>query len=316
MKKISILILTYFSEHEIVSCLTALCQSQEVGAYTYEIIVLDNNSQDATVDRVRELMSQFEDIRLIENAENIGFARGVNQLAKHASGEYLVILNPDTIASRKDIGILIEYLETHPGVGVVGPRIVDEYGTVQETCGSGISIVSEVFGKLLLSKHVESIPYIKPIKRKMLDMQTPRSVGWVGGACLIIRKSLFENLGGIDNHFFFSYVDMIDLCARVRKKNLDVVYVSNVTIVHTGSKSIPSNRVKALIETYKGGLYYFRKHYGLFMMILIGILYVCISCVKSLISYILFIVKRKHVYKDIARSHMRACAWLLGGASM
>ncbi len=300
-KKTSVLILTYFSEHEIANCLRGILKGSDD---RIEVIIIDNNSQDGTRTILKNEFEQYQQVHITYNQENIGFARGVNQAAKAATGDYLLILNPDTIINTDQILHLVDFLQDHPDVGVVGPRIVDEHGMPQESYGDSISIKNEFFGKIFHSKYLEKIKAIAKWKRKTLEKTNIQDVGWIGGACMMIPRKLFQSIGGIDEHFFFSYVDMIDLAVRVKYQGLRIVLDSTISIVHIGSKSVPKNRDKALYETYTGGLYYFKKHHGPVMVLFARIVYAIVSFIKATSAGFVSILKKRE-YGEIARAHFK-----------
>jgi GT2 family glycosyltransferase len=303
-KKISILILTYFSEKEIRACLDAVLKD---APDSVEVIVLDNHSQDATVSILEEHCSAHPLVQLYFNEENIGFARGVNQLAAHATGEYLFILNPDTIATEATYLELARYVDEHESVGVIGPRVVDEYGTIQESWGTALSPYSELIGKLFRSKYLEQIPFVKRFNERQLKRAGVVDVGWIGGAALMIRRRVWEKIGGLDTHFFLSHGDMVDLCMRVKALGYKIQLHSGVSIVHTGSKSVAHDRDRALYEAYDGTLYFFKKHYSRSTVLLVKAVYVGSSFLKALVAGIISIVVAEP-YRAIARAHAKN-AW-------
>lgn len=305
-KKISVLILTYCSEKEIQACVDAVL----LGATDdVEVILLDNVSPDGTWNLINQLYGTHPLVRLVKNSENVGFARGINQLAAMATGEHLLILNPDTVAPYKAYAELSQYLDETVEVGVVGPRITDEYGMIQESYGYDLTPYNELVGKVIRSKYAEKIPVIKWVNKKSLERGTVQEVGWIGGACIMVRKSLFDELGGLDTHFFLSHGDMVDFGMRVKRAGHKIILYPLVSIIHTGSKSVAHDRDRALYEAYDGTLYFFKKHYESHVVFLVKCVYVVTSFAKALVAGIISLVKR-NPYRAIAHAHGKN-AWLI-----
>lgn len=308
-KLVSIIVVTYFSEHEIEACLDAVAVPEHDDV---EIIVIDNDSKDGTVALLKAKYSSRSNIRLVFNVDNVGFAKGNNQAVAMAEGKYVLILNPDTVAPVSGILELVDYMEKNPQIGIMGPRIVDEYGLIQESFGQDLTPWNELVGKIMQSKYAEIIPGIKKWKRKLLDRDDVIKVGWIGGACALIRKDLYESIGGINPIFFLSHGDMIDVGKQIRSKGFDAVLYPRVEIVHTGSKSVASNRDESLRNSYIGTLYYFKKYYGPGTVLTAKAVYVFLSLVKSFIAFPVSLFK-KDPYRNIAKAHFNNAMRILTG---
>jgi len=298
-KLVSIIIVTYFSEHEIRACLDAVLSPIDA---RLEIIVIDNVSKDATIDILKNEYANNSRVRLVFNSENTGFARGNNQGAELAEGKYLLILNPDTVASGASIIEMVEYFETHPEVGVLGPKIVDEYGVAQESYGEDLTPWNEFVGKIFYSKYAEKLPFVRHWKNKRLAKGVVRNVGWIGGACALIRKDLFLKIGGIDTTYFLSYADMIDLGKKIKLEGLKAVLYPKVQIVHAGSKSVVQDRTESLRASYIGTLHLFEKYYGEPTVFFAKTIYVTSSLLKAIIAFPISLIK-KDPYRAIAIAH-------------
>lgn len=296
---LSVIVITYNSREEIKACLDAVLTPPND---SIELVVIDNNSPDDTASLLRSVYSSHSQVRLFYNTENTGFARACNQGVGLAMGKYILLLNPDTVAPAHDLLRMVSYMEENPDVGVLGPRIIDEHGVVQESYGYDLTPLQELIGKTLYSKHAEMIPGIRSWKKSQLTRNTVSEVGWIGGACMLMRRELYQEIGGIDPYFFFSHGDMIDLGKRVKDIGYKIVLYPQSEIVHTGSKSVPSNRDEALRSAYLGTLYYFKKYYGKGTVLLVEAIYVISSFFKAFIAFPLSLVQ-KNPYRGIARAH-------------
>lgn len=300
--KCSILIITYNAIEYTKKCLDLLLKDDLDD--DIEIILFDNKSSDG-VDQFIKKFEERKNVKVILNEKNLGFALGNNTAANFATGEYLFLLNPDTEILLENVKNLIDYLDRNSNVGVVGPKIFDSNGLAQESFGYKMTIFSEIIGKIFGSVYLQNLPIIKYFRKKYYDRDVVTEVGWIGGAALMIRNSIFKKIGGIDKVFFYSAGDMVDLCAMVREMNYKVIFFPDVKMVHKGGASNVKDKNKALLSALDGSLYYFKKHYNYFMYILMKIFYIIISIVKGLIAGVFILTGRKKFF-DISKSHFYA----------
>lgn len=249
MPKLSIIILSYNTKDLTISCINSIINlyKKEFNDGKFEIILVDNASSDETVKKVKEHWQNFKQIRVVENKQNFGFSKGNNLGAKKAKGDVLFFLNSDT--EIKDSGLLkmIEYLEKHQEVGVLGGKLINIDGTIQRSAGKFFNLWNvflmlmgmERFGLLRFAKRQESY------------------VDWVSGACMMIKKTLFEKIKGFDEYFFM-YVEDLELCFRIKKYGYKTSFYPDIKILHKELGS--SNRSFAIINIYKGLLYFYKKH--------------------------------------------------------
>ncbi|MBV9786896.1 MAG: glycosyltransferase family 2 protein [Chloroflexi bacterium] len=215
---VSIIIVTYGSAREIDACLDALSQLQT--ALSHEIIVVDNASQDDTVSRIRARQS---DVRLLAEAENWGFAGGVNRGVIEAQGQYIALLNPDAVARPAWLDELIAPF-ADPTIGVTGSKVLDGAGRIQ-------SIGALLAVPLLLTSHrgegeTDSGQY-----------DAPADVWGVHGAAMAFRKQLWQQIGGFDEGYFPAYLEESDFCERARRAGYRIVTAPRSVVGHTESSS-------------------------------------------------------------------------------
>lgn len=244
MAEVSVLIVTYNSAGEIGACLDALARRMTLA---HEIIVVDNASDDATLN----LVAQASNVRLIVNTQNVGFAAAVNQAARLARGRYLWLLNPDTLVHDRAADRLTDFLEHHPAVGLAAPRVLDAHGQIRHNCfafetpwsffwfGVGVGPLRRVRGHML--------------RRHSWDIaaDTPQEVEAVTGAALLARRELFERLGGLDERFFM-YCEDGDFCLRARRAGWRATLVPEASVTHIGGASAPQDapRLNGMIGRY------------------------------------------------------------------
>lgn len=239
--------------------------------YLHEIIVVDNNSQDGSVELIRKNSPRAV---LIENKENIGFGRANNQAAKIARGEYLVFVNPDIRIVTGAIKDMLDFMNAHPQVGFLGPKIIWPDGKIQvstaEFLGLGWAMGHHLYLKniLLGGTFRKALAPFRKILGKALrsylfvyeDLKDPWEVDWLSGAFLVVRRSVFEELGGFDEDYFLYFEDQ-DLCLRGREKGYKAYYFPSVVIEHQVGASMKKNP-RALIERYRSELIFWIKHYS------------------------------------------------------
>ncbi|HLC76321.1 MAG TPA: glycosyltransferase family 2 protein [Candidatus Peribacterales bacterium] len=207
------------SAEEAVRCLKAL-KNQTI-ADQIEIILVSNAANGSALKIIGDERNDPR-ITLIEAKENIGYGRGNNLGAQSATGEYLLILNPDNRLEPHALETMIAYLKEHHDVGIVGAKLIFPNGTVRDSYRS-FPTLFDIFIKRTALRHL----FPRRMKNYLQSDQDPtviRDVDWMCGACLLLPRSLYEKLGGFDERFFLFFEDC-DLCRRVWKMNLRVVYL-------------------------------------------------------------------------------------------
>lgn len=201
-----------------VQCLTKLAEATK--GIEYEVIVVDNHSTDGTAEFLRQLSG---DVRIIRNEANLGFAKACNQGARAARGKYLVFLNNDTIPQQNWLAPLVQEVEEHPEVGVVGSKLLYPDGTIQH---AGV-----VFSRDGAPYHIyQKMPADWPAVNRRREFQA------VTGACLLMRRGLFEAVGGFDEKFINGFED-VDLCLKVRERGKQVIYQPRSVLFHLESQT-------------------------------------------------------------------------------
>ncbi len=200
-------------------CLTALAKTTE--GVSWELIVVDNNSTDGTQ---AFLSSLAGDVQIIRNQENLGFAKACNQGAQAARGKYLVFLNNDTVPLDGWLRAMVAEVDGHPEVGIVGSKLLYGDGTVQHA--GVVFLRSQLSPYHIYSKASADLPAVN----------VRRECQVVTGACMLIRRKLFEEIGGFDEGFRNGFED-VDLCLKAREKGFRVVYQSRSVLYHLESQT-------------------------------------------------------------------------------
>ena len=198
-----------------------------------EIVVVDQASDPA---RLADAQVRHPRVRWVPNRENTGFAAGVNLAARQTNAPHLLLLNPDTVVEGDIMSVLSEWLATHPDVGVVGPRVLNDDGSVQPSARRFPGL-STVFGgrSTWLTRHFPG-NWLSERNLPGRESGAPIVVDWIAGSCLMTRREVFDRAGGFDEGFFLYWEDA-DFCRRVSGLGLRSVYLPRVVVRHVGGRS-------------------------------------------------------------------------------
>jgi N-acetylglucosaminyl-diphospho-decaprenol L-rhamnosyltransferase len=213
-----------------------------------EIVVLDNASEDGSAEAVRE---RFPDARVIPQDFRAGFGANHNTVIRATSGRYVYVLNEDTTADDWAFGRIVAYLDAHPSVAVLGPRLVYPDGRLQDSAWRFPTPLVSALGLLTVGK----------VGVKQSRGDAPRAVDWVMGAALVLRREAIEEVGLFDEEFFL-YSEEVDLQFRLRQAGWEVHYFPEATVVHHESQfsaEIPERRIN---EMWRSRHRYWRKHHS------------------------------------------------------
>jgi N-acetylglucosaminyl-diphospho-decaprenol L-rhamnosyltransferase len=250
----SAIVVTYNSGASIEACLEALVRED------CEILVVDNASADDTVRRVR----QFASVHLVANAENAGFATAVNQGARQATGDVLLVLNPDAIAEPGAVGTLLRCMES-TGAAAVGGALLDEGG--QPARGFAFrriaTLTSLVYEALLVNQLWPGNPVNRRYRCLDADYSQQQEVEQPAGACLAVRRGAWELIGGFDEQFFPVWFEDVDFCKRLLDRGEHIFYCPEARFHHSGAHSVGQLSFRARqIFWYGNMLLYARKHFS------------------------------------------------------
>jgi GT2 family glycosyltransferase len=253
MPRLSIIIVTFNSKPDLDGCLRSVTQPSH--RVDYEVVVVDNASTDGTPAYLRD---RWPGVRLIEAGANLGFARANNLAVGQTFGELVLLLNPDTIVPPGAIDELVAALDGRPDAAVAGPRIVDVLGHAELSFGRMISPLAELRQKFLVAGNDRRIRPVSFVVDRMT--RRTRTVDWVSGACLLIRRHDFEAVGLLDERFFM-YAEDVDLCAAVRARGRTVLFVATVEIIHLRGRSVASVPQATERAYRRSHLAFYEKHH-------------------------------------------------------
>ncbi len=251
MNGLSVIIVNWNTKEYLLGCLSSFIQRKE--EYLQEVILVDNGSQDGSVAEVRRL---FPEVLLIENGQNLGFAKAVNQGLRIARGEYLLLLNPDTQFKNNALQRLMTFMERHPEVGIAGGQLIHEDGSKQNSIANYPSLATELFNKNLLRwLWPERFP------GKGREYPQPIEVDSVIGACMMVRREAIEQVGLLDEDYFL-FLEETDWCYRMKRAGWKVYHVPHAEVYHFQGKSAERDKKRAKVEYYRSRYIFFNKHKG------------------------------------------------------
>jgi GT2 family glycosyltransferase len=254
--KLSIVILCWNDFEVIVNCLQSIYASTH--STEFEVIVSDNGSTDGSVEFIRK---RFPHVHVIENGTNLRFAKANNIGIRMSKGEYILILNPDTIIHDGTVDKLVMFADQHAEAGAFGCRVLNPDGTYQV---SGRPFAS-LRGQWIAALHLRVLGYFSDwfLSDSYTGWkgETQRMVDWHSGCFILIRGDLFKRLGGFDEQFFYYYEDM-DLCRRVWDAGYSIIYTPEVTITHLGGQSTKRSPMAFQLDSQITRYRYFYKYFG------------------------------------------------------
>ncbi|MFA5907348.1 MAG: glycosyltransferase family 2 protein [Vicinamibacterales bacterium] len=248
---LAIIIVTYNSADEIVACLDSLVGHTD--PFPTTITVVDNASSDGTAGLVRQ---RFPSVRVIESPTNVGFSRANNLGIRATGGDYVLLMNPDTVAPPGAIQTLVRGLASHRDAAVAGARLLSERGFPELSWGEPISPWSEFKRKVFSTLYHRKIRRI--VRRVDKLSRQAREVAWVSGACMVIRRPDLEAVGLLDERFFM-YTEDVDLCVQMTKRGRTVLYVAGAEVLHYRGRSAGRNPDTARMRR-KSQVAYYDKH--------------------------------------------------------
>ncbi|MEJ7800666.1 MAG: glycosyltransferase family 2 protein, partial [Ilumatobacter sp.] len=242
-------VVSYNTRAALGSCLESLVRQAGV----HVAMVADNGSSDGSLAMVER---DFPNVLTISLPANPGYGAAANELVRVTATDVMVLLNADVRLPDGAIAALGEHLERRPDVGVVGPRLVGDDGRLQRSCFAEPTVTELMWAESGLHRFR---PSLRPEPIHAFGHDRVRSVPWVLGAVMAIRRTAFEEVGGFDDGFFL-YYEEVDLCRRFRAAGWDVQFTPDVEVVHTGGASIGQRRELGQRTMYRSLHRYHTKH--------------------------------------------------------
>jgi GT2 family glycosyltransferase len=248
---LSIITLNYKKKELTIACINSLYEqyASEFEHNEMEVIIVDNDSQDDSVDSIREEIKKkkFANMHVIANSSNAGFGAGCNLGAHHSKGDFILFLNNDTVVKDKGLVKMAKYCQEHPDIAILGGQLRNFDGSLQASTGKFYTLW---YAFLLL---------VGGQRYGLLDRSPKKieKVDWVKGGLLMIRRDVFNQLKGFDENIFM-YTEDMELCYRAHLAGKEIYFYPDVMVLHKEYAS--TSKTFAIVNIYKNLLYFYKKH--------------------------------------------------------
>jgi GT2 family glycosyltransferase len=296
---LSIIIVSWNTKKLLLDCLTSLqpCSTNR----NIEIIVVDNASSDGSPEAVAK---EFPNVRLILNDANLGFSMANNIGIRQCRGRFVCLMNSDVKVLDNCVEMLIDYLDKHPRIGLLGPKIFFPDMTVQSSCRRYPSLWNNFCGFFWLNRLFPKIPFFAAEHMFYFAYDSVKRVDVLVGCFVVARREAIEEVGLLDEDFFF-YGEDLDWSKRFRDKGWEIVFYPDAHAIHYARSSSAKAPVRFAIEQQKSVLLYWKKHHSAFSIIVFSLMNIIrhsIRILGSSASYILYPSRRIRTGKEIRGS--------------
>jgi len=273
MIDVSIIIVNWNTRDLLHDCIESALRT--AGPLKVEIIVVDNASTDGSVAMVRR---QYPFIKLIANSQNVGFARANNQAVAASRGQYLLLLNSDAHLLPNSLQSMAATLAAGPAVGLVGAQLRNSDGSFQASYSPFPGLWQEFLILSSLGRRLYGRWYPS---RGPQDCQGPAVVGYVEGACMLVRREAYQAVGGLDEAYFM-YAEDVEICYALRQKGWQVCYQPAALVVHLGGGSSQSRGPERESDLYCSRVRFFHRHYGIVAALALSAQILAFTAAKTL----------------------------------
>jgi hypothetical protein len=254
--KLSIVIVCWNDWAVIRPCLESIFAGTQ--SISFEVIVSDNGSSDGSPELIRH---NYPLVRVIENRANLGFAKGNNIGIQASTGEYVLILNPDTLIPVGALNNWIAFADSRLAAGAFGCRVLNPDGTYQISARPFPTVLRDAVAALYLRRLARLATVFISDTYTGWQGDSECDIDWQSGCCVMFRGSVLKQLGGFDEQFFYHFEE-VDLCRRVWNAGRSIVYTPKVSITHLGGQSVNRFPVRFALEVQRNRYRYFYKHFG------------------------------------------------------
>lgn len=296
--KLSVIIVNYNGKDMTLDCLESIYSRLQ--NIDFEIFLVDNASNDETAEAVS---SDFPEVNVIANKENLGFSRANNQGIREAKGDYILLLNNDTLVESSDIDKIIDYMQEHKDVGILGCRINNPDGSLQLSC-------YRFPGMWEMISHYTWLTRLFPDSKWAGDYRNwahdeVREVDFVIGAFFLIKKEVLDGIGLLDEKFFLN-AEEAEFCLRAKKAGWKRVFYPDFTIIHLGGQTKETIGSLDSLSAIKGTDYLIRKHHNIFYYISYKVIAALLSLVRLVVFGIAYVFTSGKLREQIKRLFMQA----------
>ncbi|HAX62074.1 MAG TPA: glycosyltransferase family 2 protein [Elusimicrobia bacterium] len=251
--KLSIIIVNYNTKTLLDECLGSIYRNPPTD--DFEIVVVDNASEDGSVELVQ---NKYPGVKIVKNEKNLGFAKANNIGIRISRGKYVILLNSDTKILNSSLDKMLDYIDTHPSVGIVGPKLIGEgEEIIQMSWHWYPTIFKEAVQKILAPQYISKYKIMRLVVEFLVRKK--RNVELVPGACMLVRKKVFDDVGLLDENLFL-YFEEPDFCMRVRNAGWKIVFLPEAKVIHKLGQTMKKIGKETLIIYRESQLYFYKKH--------------------------------------------------------
>jgi N-acetylglucosaminyl-diphospho-decaprenol L-rhamnosyltransferase len=253
-----------------------------------EVFVIDNSCRDADGQLV---LDEFPQVTLIRNTASAGFSTNHNKALSRATGRYLCILNDDTIVQNGAFDTLVTLMDEYPEAGACGPKLIKPDGGNQPAFSNFTNPIEELL----------VMPLLLRFAPQQWDVSNLVSTDWIGGACMIVRKTTTDQVGLLDPRFDPVYAEERDWCYRIKQAGWQVYHVPTAQVMHLEGESTKYNSEAMILQLYRNKLAFYEKHTNPMTVLQYRVVLFLLSSFKVLKDFLLLPITR---CRDCARKHL------------
>ncbi|MEI4768833.1 glycosyltransferase family 2 protein [Psychrobacillus sp. FJAT-51614] len=265
---VSIIIVNFNTKKLTLECIQSIYNANSL--YEIEIILVDNNSSDGSVDIIRKI---YPKVNVIENRQNVGFSRANNQAILQSKGRYVLLLNSDTIVMEDTLSKIVEFMDKDKQIGAAGCEVLLKNGTLDRACHRGFPTPEASFYYMTgFAKRYPNSPKYNAYHKSYLNMDEVHEIDCLVGAFMMVRREAIDEIGLLDESFFM-YGEDIDWCFRIKKAGWKIYYYPHVSIIHYKGASSRKKPFKIVYEFHRAMFLFhklhFAKRYNFFINLLV-----------------------------------------------
>jgi len=300
---LSICIVSWNTEGLLKECLRSIFEGAK--GISYEVFAVDNASKDGTAKMVRK---HFSDVSLIVNDENRGFAAANNQAVRLAKGRYVIFLNPDTVVHGDALSTMVQFMDGHPETGAIGCKLLNANGSIQRSTKRLLTSNIILYDSTILGRLPFLRGKLKHYKMNNFSFDRVEEVDAASGAALLVRKSVLNEVGIMDEGYFMFFEEM-DLCRRVKLNGYKIYFIPNAVITHLGGASRHQNPRGLVMVGQKSLMRYLSKFESKKRLLVFKLLYKPLftaEVIYNLFFDFLYFLKYQTIKKDTQKLKKRA----------
>ena len=256
MNDIAVIVVNWNACVDLKECLQSL-YTDPPGDISYEVWVVDNASEDGSVDMVR---TEYPQVNLMENTTNVGFSKANNQAIQASNTKYVFLLNSDAAVHPGTLETLGKYANENPTSAIIGPKVLNRDGSLQFSCRRFPVIWAGFFRNTLLGRLAPNNRFARAYLMEDFDHSKTGNVDWLSGCAMFIRRDLIDAIGALDERFYM-YCEDVDICWRAWNNGKKVVYMPDAVVTHAIGRSSDKNAEKMIVEFHRSWFEYDKKRH-------------------------------------------------------